>query len=77
VSTINQSPGLHRDPDPGPGGGPDAKAMTLVYSIYNKGFEYGKQRPRLGERRRDRAAVHRAGADRLQFGVLERKVFYR
>jgi sn-glycerol 3-phosphate transport system permease protein len=77
VSTINSLQAFTAIRILAPGGGPDAKAMTLVYSIYNKGFEYGNSD--LGAASADAIVLLFIVLvlTAIQFGVLERKVFYR
>jgi sn-glycerol 3-phosphate transport system permease protein len=60
-----------------PGGGPAGKTMTLVYSIYNKGFENGNSD--LGAASAEAIVLLFVVLvlTGIQFGVLERKVFYR
>ena len=77
VSTINSLQAFTAIRILAPGGGPDAKAMTLVYSIYNKGFEYGNSDLGSASAAAIVLLVIVLALTALQFGVLERKVFYR
>jgi sn-glycerol 3-phosphate transport system permease protein len=60
-----------------PEGGPGGKAMTLVYAIYNKGFENGNSDLGSASAYAIVLLVIVLILTAIQFGVLERKVFYR
>lgn len=60
-----------------PEGGPGGKAMTLVYAIYNKGFENGNSDLGTASAYAIVLLVIVLILTAIQFGVLERKVFYR
>ena len=60
-----------------PGGGPNNSTLTLVYSIYNKGFENGNSN--LGAASAEAIVLLFVVLvlTGVQFGILERRVFYK
>lgn len=60
-----------------PGGGPDSKTTTLVYSIYSKAFENGNSDLGAASAEAIVLLFIVLVLTGIQFGVLERKVFYR
>ena len=77
VSTINSLQAFTSIRILAPEGGPNGKAMTLVYSIYNKGFENGNSDLGMASAYAIVLMFIVLILTAIQFGVLERKVFYR
>lgn len=77
VSTINSLQAFASIRILAPEGGPEGKAMTLAYSIYNKGFENGNSDLGTASAYAIVLLVFVLALTAIQFGVLERKVFYR
>ena len=77
VSTINSLQAFTAIRILAPQGGPGGKAMTLVYAIYNKGFEYGNSDLGAASAYAIILLFIVLVLTAIQFGVLERKVFYR
>ncbi|MBW8805036.1 MAG: sugar ABC transporter permease [Catenulisporales bacterium] len=77
VSTINSLQAFTAIRVLAPEGGPGGKAMTLVYAIYNKGFENGNSDLGTASAYAIVLLFIVLVFTAIQFGVLERKVFYR
>ncbi|MEZ0113124.1 sn-glycerol 3-phosphate transport system permease protein [Catenulispora sp. EB89] len=77
VSTINSLQAFTAIRILAPEGGPEGKAMTLVYAIYNKGFENGNSDLGTASAYAIVLLFIVLVLTAIQFGVLERKVFYR
>jgi sn-glycerol 3-phosphate transport system permease protein len=77
VSTINSLQAFTAIRVLAPEGGPGGKAMTLVYAIYNKGFENGNSDLGAASAYAIVLLFIVLVLTAIQFGVLERKVFYR
>lgn len=77
VSTINSLQAFTAIRVLAPEGGPGGKAMTLVYAIYNRGFENGNSDLGTASAYAIVLLFIVLILTAIQFGVLERKVFYR